>query len=237
MTPLASPPLHLPCRGCGAALTPPPGEAYITCSHCGTTGFVDLAGLLRHLRTRPRITERELPRLLRAKGFEDPIGIELAYHPFWEFGWRGRALAIDAAPDEAPELDPLVLPTGERLRWDDEAGAGARAHRPTLVPEAAAALASAGLRGMVESSAGTRVHHPLYRITLPSGDSSWVDGVEGRILAGDSTGSAEPRRGAAGLALLVLGSAAAAIALPLTAAAGLAIFLAAGPALLRLVDR
>ena len=237
MTPLAPPPLVFPCRGCGAALAPAEGEAYTTCTHCGTTGFVDLSGVLQTFRAEPRISERELPRLLRTQGLVDIVRAELAYHPFWEFGWRGRVLAIDATPDEAPELDPLKLPTGVRRRWDGEAGAGAPARRPTVVPEAAAAVASARLRGVVEGGAATLVHHPVYRVIMRTGEVVWVEAVEGRVLAGGSEDGAEQRRGEGELGFLVVGGAAAAIALPLPTAAGVALLLAMAPSLLRLAGR
>lgn len=235
---LARPPVLLfSCPACGAELVPAEGEAYITCAHCGTTGFVDLAGVLQHLRSTVVLSERDIGRTLHARGIIEPTRIELRYHPFWEFTSRTYSVAVDAAPDTAPEVDPVVLPTGERRRWDGEVEAGAPVHAPTLVPEAAAALAAPRLRGQVSAEGATLVHHPLYRVVLPTGEVLWLDGVEGKVLTGRPSEAATRGHGTGGLTFLVLGTALAAIALPIPSAVVAAALLAAAPWLLRMAGR
>lgn len=232
MTQARPPAILFSCPACGAELVPTEGVAYITCTFCGTTGFVDLAGVLQHLHAQVRLGEHEIHRILRTHGAEDTTQMELRYHPFWEFTSRTHAIAIDAAPDTAPQVDLLVLPTGVRERWDGEAGAPV--HDPTLVPEAAAVIASERLHGTMTARDATLVHYPLYRIVSRTDEVYWIDGIEGTILAGSPSEAAPGRDDSRELILLIGGAAVAALVLPLPAAAAAAILFAAAPSLIQL---
>lgn len=156
------------------------------CEHCGTTAFVSLGGLRRHLVTEPHLKPGDVAGEVRAAGAVATTDIELRYHPFWEFSAAGRSLALDAAPDGAPGLTPRPLASGERRAAGPEDAP--RLEKPTLRPGAAAADASELLQVAVDDSDATLVHHPLFLTRLAGGHEIWVDGVEGGIVHGEAGG-------------------------------------------------
>jgi hypothetical protein len=184
--PIESSPLA--CPACGAPQpVPPPDRRYVRCEHCGTTAFVSLGGLRRHLVAEPALKPGDATGEARAAGAATSTHVEMRYHPFWEFTAAGRTLALDAAPDAPPGLTSRTLAGGQRRAAEprDEPAL----EKPSLRPGAAAAEASERLQVSVEEAQATLVHHPLFLVGLPGGAELWVDGVEGGIVHGEVTRS------------------------------------------------
>lgn len=179
----------LQCPACGAPQpVPPPDRRYVRCEHCGTTAFVSLGGLRRHLVTEPRLKPGDVAGEVRAFGAVATTDTRLRYHPFWEFSAGGRVLAVDAAPDQEPGLTPRPLASGERRAAGPEDAP--RLEKPTLRPAAAAADASERLQVTVDVGNATLVHHPLFVMRLADAREIWVDGVEGGVIHGEVQGAA-----------------------------------------------
>ena len=213
--------MNVACPQCGAPNELRSGERLLRCVSCGSSLYVDRAGLVSHYRV-PRLLDAEQARaaLRRWMAGNDTVKdldrkasiaeVVAFSFPMWLFRTRaasGELVIVEpAAPTPIPQLADLDVPAG-RLEPYGRGEEGVESVAAAVPLETARGWL--GQRGTGEPTESALVHLPLWRCLYRYQDKTYtaiVDGSAGTVLAAVFPAKAEaPYLLVAGLGLLLFG--------------------------------